>query len=69
MVEKRIQELKSKLLKEERERKSAAIALDIAERQVEGQRVLLPNTEDQLAASKAQITTLKMKLEAKKERE
>jgi len=69
VVEKRIQELKSKLLKEERERKSAAIALDIAERQVEGQRVLLPNTEDQLAASKAQITTLKMKLEAKKERE
>ena len=69
MVEKRIQELKSKLLEEERERKSAAIALDIAERQAEGQRVLLPNTEDQLAASKAQITTLKMKLEAKKERE
>ena len=69
MVEKRIQELKSKLLEEERERKSAAIALDIAERQAEGQRVLLPNTEDQLAASKAHITTLKMKLEAKKERE
>ena len=36
----------------ERERKSATTALDSVERQVEGQRVLLRNVEDQLAASK-----------------
>ena len=36
MAEKSIQELKSKLIKEERERKSAATALDSAERQAEG---------------------------------
>ena len=52
-AEKRIQELKSRLLREERERKSAAAALDSAKRQVEGQRVLICNAEDQLEASKA----------------
>jgi len=62
ITEKRIQELKSKLLKEERERKSAAAALDSTKRQVEGQRVLLYNAEDQLAASKAQVIALKKKL-------
>ena len=36
MAEKSIQELKSKLIKEERERKSAATALDSVERQAEG---------------------------------
>ena len=46
MAEKSNQELKRKLIKEERERKSAAVALDSAERQDEGQRVLLRNTED-----------------------
>ena len=46
MAKKSIQELKSKLLKEERERKSAATTLDSVERQVEGQRVLLDNAED-----------------------
>ena len=51
MVEKSVQELKSKLTEEERERKSVTVALDSAERQVEGQRVLLRNVEDQLAAS------------------
>ena len=69
-AEKSIQELKSRLLEEERERKSAAVALDSAKRQAEGQRVLIHNAEDQLAASKAQIITLKKKLEeAKKARE
>ncbi|KAK9987012.1 hypothetical protein SO802_031963 [Lithocarpus litseifolius] len=47
----------------ERERKSAVAALDSAERQAEGQRVLLCNAEDQLASSKQQIVTLQKKLE------
>ena len=62
-AEKSIQELKSRLLEEERERKRAAAALDSAKRQVKRQRVLIRNAEDQLAASKAQIVTLKKKLE------
>ena len=36
----------------ERERKSATAILDSAKRQIEGQKVLLRNAEDQLAASK-----------------
>ena len=63
VAEKSVQELKAKLAEEERERKSAAAALDNIERQAEGQRVLLCNAEDQLAASKEQIITLKKKLE------
>ena len=63
MDEKSVQDLKAKLTEEERERKSAAVALDNVERQVKGQRVLLHNAEDQLAASKEQIATLKKKLE------
>jgi len=66
VVEKSIQDLKNKLLEEERERKSIASALDSAERQAESQRVLRRNVEDQLSASKAQITTLKKKLEETK---
>ncbi|KAL0008504.1 hypothetical protein SO802_010006 [Lithocarpus litseifolius] len=62
-LRKSTQELKKKLMEEERERKSAAAALDSAEKQAEGQRVLLRNAEDQLAASKTQITTLKKGLE------
>ena len=46
MAEKSNQELKRKLIKEERERKSAIVALDSTERQDEGQRVLLRNAED-----------------------
>ena len=63
VVEKSIQELKSKLIEEERERKSVIVALDSAERQAEGQWVLLCNAEDQLTASKEQIIALKKKLE------
>ena len=63
VAEKSIQELKNKLLEEERERKSVAAALDNAEGQAEGQRVLLRNVEDQLVSSKAQIVALKKKLE------
>ena len=36
----------------ERERKSATATLDSAKRQIEGQKVLLRNAKDQLAASK-----------------
>ena len=70
VAEKSIQELKSKLLEEERERKSVVAALDSAKRHAESQRVLLRNAEDQLATSKAQVVALKKKLEkAEKARE
>jgi len=69
LAERSIQELKKKLLEEERERKSATTALDSAEKQAEGQRIFLRNAKDQLVASKTQITALKKKLEkAKKAR-
>ena len=57
------QELKSKLIKVEKGKKSAEVVLDNAERQDEGHRVLLRQAEDQLAASKKQVTALKKKLE------
>ena len=70
MAERSIQELKSKFLEEERERKSAAAALNSAKRQTEGQKVLLRDAEDQLTVSKAQIVALKKKLkEGEKARE
>jgi len=46
VVKKSIQELKSKLFEEERERKSAAAALNNTKRQAEGQQVLFRNVED-----------------------
>ena len=52
MAEKSIQELKSKLIEEERERKSAVATLDSAERQAEGQRVLLCHADNQLITTK-----------------
>ena len=63
VAEKSIQDLKNKLLEEERERKSAALTLDNVERQVESQQVLLRNAKDQLSASKAQTTAFKKNLE------
>ena len=59
MAERSIQELKSKFLEEERERKSAAAALNSAKRQAEGQRVLLRDAEDQLTVSKARLLPLR----------
>ena len=56
-------ELKKQLLEEQRERKSVAAVLDSTEKQAESQKVLLRNAEDQLAASKTHIVTLKKKLE------
>ena len=63
VADKRINELKNKLTEVERDKKSAKAALDSTERQAESQQVLLRQAEDQLAASKEQITALKKKLE------
>ena len=63
MVEKRNQELKSKLTDVEKGKRSAEAALDNAERQAKVQRVLLHQAEDQLVISKEQIISLKKKLE------
>ena len=62
--------MKNKMAEVERDKKSVEAALDNAERQAEGQQVLLYQAEDQLATSKGQIITLKKKLEeAEKPRE
>ena len=63
VVEKKIQELKNKLAKAEWDKKSAKPTLEGAEMQAEGQQRKLHQIENQLAASKEQITTLKKKLE------
>ena len=52
-----------RLQDEEKERKYAAATLENVEMQVESQRLLLHNAEDQLATSKTQIVALKKKLE------
>ena len=62
VVGKSNQDLMAKLTEEEKERKSAAAALDNIERQGEGQQILLRNAEDQLAASKEQIVAIKKRL-------
>ena len=63
VVEKKIQELKNKLAKAERDKKSAKATLEGAKTQAESQQRKLHQIENQLAASKEQITTLKKKLE------
>ena len=63
LAEKRINYMNNKLSEVEKDKRSAKATLDNAERQVEGQQVLLCQAEDQLAASKGQITALKKKLE------
>ena len=62
VAEKRVQELKNKLAKAKRDKKSAETTLEWAKRQVEGQWRQLRQTKDQLAASKEQIVALKKKL-------
>ena len=52
VVEKSLKEMKKNLLEEEKERKSAATALESAEKQVKTQRLQLRDVEDQLAATK-----------------
>ena len=56
-------ELKKKLAAEEQARKIADSALEGAERQVESQRKLAHEANDQLAASKEQLATLRKQLE------
>ena len=63
MAEKSNQELKSKLIEAQTDKKSAKATLDSTKRQAEGQRVLFCQAEDQLIASKEQIIALKKKLE------
>ena len=46
VAERNIQELRKKLLDEEKERKNVVAFLDSAEKQAEGQRILLRNAED-----------------------
>lgn len=55
--------MKKKLFAAKWGKKSVEAALNGAEKQTEGQRLLLRNAEDQLAASKKQVITLKKKLE------
>ena len=69
MAEKRIQELKERLTRVERDKKCVEVALEEAERQAEGQGKQLCQIEDQLTASKEKVTTLKKKLEAKDQAE
>ena len=56
-------ELKKKLTAEEQARKSADSALEGAERQAKSQRKLAREANDQLAASKEQLVTLRKQLE------
>ena len=56
-------DLKAKLAEEEKERKFVVATLNNVEKQAESQWLLLRDVEDQLAASKEQIATLKKKLE------
>ena len=63
VAERSLQELKKKLQEEDKERKFAIVALDSANKQIESQRVLLRNAEDQLVASRTQIVARRKKLE------
>ena len=63
VVEKKSQDLIAKLAEADHAKKSAEFALNVVERQAEGQRVLLCQAEEQLAAYKEQIAALKKKLE------
>ena len=56
-------ELKKKLADEEHARKSADAALEGAQKQAENQRKLMRKANDQLAASKEQLATLRKQLE------
>ena len=55
-------ELKKKLADEEHARKSVDLALESTQRQAEDQRKLLREANDQLAASKEQMETLRKQL-------
>ena len=63
VVENSNSDLKKKLIAEEQPQKSADSALEGAERQAESQRKLACETNDQRAASKEQLASLKKQLE------
>ena len=63
VVENSNADLKKKLTVEEQARKSVDSALDSTERQAESQRKLAREANDQLAAAKEQLTTLRKQLE------
>lgn len=63
LVEKKSEELKTKLAKAERDKKSVEVALNRAERQAEVQCKQLRQTEDELSTAKGQIKVLMQILE------
>ena len=63
VADKKIKELTTKLIESKRDKKSAEVALEGAERPAEGQCKQLYQTEDQLSSAKEMITSLKKKLE------
>ena len=70
IAEKKSQDLTTKLAEVNHTKKSVKFALNVVERQVESQRLILLQIEDQLAIAKEQIIALDKKLEeAKKAKE
>ena len=70
IAEKKSQDLTTKLAEVNHAKKSVEFVLNVVERQVESQRLILLQTEDQLAIAKEQIIALDKKLEeAKKAKE
>ncbi|KAK9997975.1 hypothetical protein SO802_017578 [Lithocarpus litseifolius] len=67
VAERKIQELTTKLTKVEREKKSAEVAMNGVEKQVEAQCKQLCQSKEKLATTKEQIKFLKKKLEEAEE--
>ena len=63
VVEKKIQELTTKLNESDRDKKSVEVALQEVKRQARSKRKQLCQTEDQLSVAKEQIVGLKKNLE------
>ena len=63
VADKKIKELTTKLIESKRDKKSAEVALEGAERPAESQCKQLCQIEDQLSSAKEMITSLKKKLE------
>ena len=67
LAEKKSQNLTTKLVEANRDKKSVEAALDGVERQAETQRKQLRQAEDELSTAKSQIKVLTKKLEKAKE--
>ena len=63
ITETKYQDLTAKLAEANHAKKSVEFTLDVVKRQAQSQRLILHQTEDQLAISKEQIVALKAKLE------